>query len=263
MRIIDTHAHLNHEDLVPQIEEILERAHAAAVEEILVVGYDGPSSECAVALSHRYPGLWAAVGLHPYEAARAGEREIARVAELCRDPRVVAIGEIGLDFHGDDFAPAAQQEELLWRQFEIAREYRLPVVIHQRDSGLDILRSLRAFPEVVPIFHCFAGDAELLRQGLALGAYISFAGPLTFKRNDELRALAREVPSDRLLVETDSPYLAPVPHRGKPNEPAYVAHTLQVLAAARGEDLEKLAADTARNACQVLEIGAPGNMGKR
>lgn len=255
MRLIDTHAHLNHEDLEPEAEEILERAHRAGVEKIVVVGYDVPSSERAVALAQKHHGLHAVVGLHPYEAAKAGDADLARIRALAREPHVVGVGEIGLDYHGDEFAPKVMQESLLRSQLAIAQELSLPVVIHQRDSGLDILAPLQEFQDVPKVFHCFAGDGELLRGGLAAGAYISFAGPLTFRRNDDLRKLCQDVPLDRLLVETDSPYLAPVPYRGKRNEPAYVAETLRALAQARKADVEALAEATSRNAARIFRLG--------
>lgn len=262
MRLIDTHAHLNHEDLEPEVEGVLERAHEVGVEEIVVVGYDVPSSERALRLAQSHVGLHAVVGLHPYEAARAGEAEIARIRQLAHDPRVVAVGEIGLDFHGEEYAPKSMQDSLLRDQLAIARDLGLPVVIHQRDSGLDILPPLMDFPDVTAVFHCFAGDEELLRRGLAIGAYISFAGPLTFRRNDELRRLSQDVPVDRLLVETDSPYLAPVPYRGKRNEPAYVTETLRALAQARQADEDALAEATFRNAARIFHLDGATIMGE-
>ncbi|MDA8347106.1 MAG: TatD family hydrolase [Thermaerobacter sp.] len=254
MTIVDTHAHLNHEDLLPQAAEIVERAKAAGVDHIVVVGYDVPSSAAAVELAHRLDGLVAAVGLHPYEAVRSGEEEIAQIAKLAKDPMVRAIGEIGLDFHGDEPAPPKRQDWLVRRQFEVARTAGLPVVLHLRDSGLRIVEVLDDFPDMTTVFHCFSGDAALLQAGLARGAYISFAGPLTFKKNDELRLLAAQVPAERLLVETDSPYLAPVPFRGKPNEPAYVRETLAALAAARGAAPESLAEITSSNARSLFRL---------
>lgn len=262
MRLVDTHAHLNHEELEPRVEEVLARAHAAGVEKVVVVGYDVPSSERAVRLARDHPGLYAAVGMHPYEAGRAGEAEISRIADLARDERVVAIGEIGLDYHGDGCAPREIQEHLLHRQLQIAQETSLPAVIHQRASGLDILGPLRAFPAVTPVFHCFSGDASLLSEGLAVGAYISFAGPITFRSNGDLRLLAADVPPERLLIETDSPYLAPVPHRGRTNEPAFVADTLRALAAARSGDPEELAAQTAANAEALFGLAGRPIMGE-
>ena len=254
MRIVDTHAHLNHEDLAPQAEAILGRAQAAGVDHVVVVGYDVPSSAHAVQLAHTLPGLVAAVGLHPYEAARCGEDDIQQIARLAEDSAVRAIGEIGYDFHGEESAPGERQDWLLRRQFEIARERRLPAVLHLRESGMRIVQVLQDFPDVTPVFHCFSGDLALLEEGLARGAYISFAGPLTFKKNDELRHLATLVPPSRLLVETDSPYLAPVPYRGKTNEPAYVRETLLALAAARGETSEELAEVTSANASALFRL---------
>lgn len=254
MRIIDSHAHLNHGDLLPQVQEVLRRARDAEVDGVVVVGYDLQSSEAAVELAHTHPNLVAAVGLHPYEAASYTEGDLQRIAELARDPAVHAIGEIGLDFHGDDAAPAKDQERLARAQFEIARARRLPAVLHQRDSGLRIEPLLDAFSDIQVVFHCFAGDRALLRTGLEHGAYISFAGPLTYRRNADLRELAGEVPLERLLVETDSPYLAPQGHRGRTNEPAYVLETVAMLAQLRGMSLEAMATHTAQNARKAFRL---------
>lgn len=255
--IVDSHAHLNHEDLTDEVEAVLERAAAAGVDAVVVVGYDVPSSRRAVELAECLPQLAAVVGLHPYEASRAGEAEIRAIAELARSPRVAAIGEIGLDFHGDTYAPKDLQLELTELQMDIARELGLPAVFHLRESGLDILRVLDAYPDVRAILHCFDGGEALLTEALARGAFISFAGNLTYRRNDALRELARSVPQERLLVETDSPYLAPQGHRGRRNEPAYVVETLATLASARGESVEDLALSTSRNACSVFRPLAP------
>ncbi len=255
--IVDSHAHLNHEDLLEDADAVLQRAAAAGVGAVVVVGYDLPSSQRAVELAERLPQVAAVVGLHPYEAGRAGERELRAIAELARSTRVGAIGEIGLDFHGDDYAPKERQMELARRQMAIARELGLPVVLHLRESGLDILPLLDAYPDVRAVFHCFDGGEALLAEALARGAFVSFAGNLTYKRNETLRSLAGRVPPDRLLVETDSPYLAPQGHRGRRNEPAFVVETLAALAAAQGATEADLALRTSQNARRVfLPLGA-------
>ena len=255
--IVDTHAHLNHEDLLEEADAVLQRAAAAGVGAVVVVGYDLPSSERAVELAERLPQVTAVVGLHPYEAGRAGEAEILAIAKLARSTKVGAIGEIGLDFHGDGYAPKELQAELARRQMAIAQEAGLPVVLHLRESGLDILPLLDAYPDVRAVFHCFDGGEALLMEALARGAYISFAGNLTYKRNEELRRLAGRVPPDRLLVETDSPYLAPQGHRGRRNEPAYVVETLATLASCQGLATADLAFRTCRNACTVFSSLRP------
>ncbi len=250
--IIDTHAHLNHEDLLEEAEVVLERAASAGVERVAVVGYDLPSSRRAVELAERFPQIAAVVGLHPYEAGRADEADIRAISELGRSPRVAAIGEIGLDYHGDEYAPKEQQMDLAHRQMAIAAGLGLPVVLHLRESGLDILPLLDAYPEVRVVFHCFDGGEALLTEALARGAFISFAGNLTYRRNEALRNLAARVPQGRLLVETDSPYLAPQGHRGRRNEPAYVVETLAALAVAKGVPVDELALATSRNACDIF-----------
>lgn len=254
MTIVDTHAHLNHEDLVGHADELLARAREAGVQQVVVVGYDVPSSESAVELAHRFAGVVAAVGLHPYEASRCGEAEVAQIAKLSEDAKVHAVGEIGFDFHGEEPAPPERQDWLLRRQLEIARQRHLPAVLHLRDSGLRIVPVLDDFMDVMTVFHCFSGGPELLTEGLARGVFFSFAGPLTFRKNEDLRLLAKRIPGNRLLVETDSPYLAPVPYRGKTNEPSYVRETLKALAAARGEDAEQTAEITSANARLVFGL---------
>lgn len=249
--IVDSHAHLNHEDILPGVQDVLARAAAADVGRVVVVGYDAASSARAVELAQLWQELVAAVGLHPYEAGRAGPAEIGRIAALAEDVRVRAIGEIGFDFHGDP-APFEAQAGLVRAQLGIARRRGLPAVLHLRDAGMAIVPLLDEFPDVVPVFHCFSGGAQLLAAGLARGAYISFAGPLTYRANAALRAIAAGVPAERLLVETDSPYLAPQGRRGRTNEPAHVVETLQVLAEAQGTDRARLAAVTAANAFRVF-----------
>ena len=250
--IVDSHAHLNHEDLLEDVEAVLQRAAAAGVGAVVVVGYDLPSSRLAVEIAERLPQVAAVVGLHPYEAARAGESGIRAISELAHSTRVGAIGEIGLDFHGDGYAPKELQMELARRQMAIARERGLPVVLHLRESGLDILPLLDAYPDVRAVFHCFDGGEALLKEALARGAFISFAGNLTYKRNAALRSLAARVPPERLLVETDSPYLAPQGHRGRRNEPAFIVEALAALADAQGATVADLALRTSQNARAVF-----------
>jgi len=254
--IVDTHAHLNHEDLMGEVEAVIERASAEDVGTIIVVGYDVPSSERAVELANGHPQLAAVVGLHPYETQRAGAEELARIAQLAEELCVRAIGEVGFDFHEDDAAPRELQERLLRAQFAIARSRALPVVLHQRDSGTAILPVLDDYKDVTCVFHCFSGDEDLLAAGVARGVYFSFAGPLTYKRNERLRELVREVPRDRLLVETDCPYLAPAGHRGRRNEPAYVRETLTALAREIALNLDEAAALTTANARRAFHLEA-------
>jgi TatD DNase family protein len=250
--IVDSHAHLNHEDLLGEADAVLERARAAGVGAVVVVGYDVPSSRQAVELAERLPNVVAVVGLHPYEAGRATDDDIRAIFELARSTRVAAIGEIGLDYHGDEFAPKALQLSLARRQMAIADELGLPAVLHLRESGLDILPLLDAYPGVRAVCHCFDGGEALMTEALARGAFISFAGNLTFKRNETLRSLSGRVPLGRLLVETDSPYLAPQGHRGRRNEPAFIVETVATLAAAQGVSAEDLALATSRNAREIF-----------
>lgn len=257
MRLFDSHAHLNDEQFAADLPAVLASARAAGVETILNVGYDLPASRAAAALAAGRPGLYAAVGIHPHDAAgydEAAEKELRRLA---RAEKVVAIGEIGLDYYRE-LSPRPTQAEAFRRQIRLARALRLPIVVHDREAHEDTLRILREerASEVGGILHCFSGSWEMARQCLDLGFYISLAGPVTFRNAVRPREVARRVPADRLLVETDAPYLAPEPHRGRRNEPAFVALTLRAIAALREVPAEELAEQTYQNACRVLGLPA-------
>jgi TatD DNase family protein len=265
MTLIDTHAHLDDDRFRDDLPAVLERASAAGVERALTIGIDRATSEAAVELAQRYPMLHAVVGIQPNSVGEAGPGDLERVFELALHPRVVAIGETGLDRYWDR-APFALQEEFFVRHLALAEQIDRPVVIHCREAEADVVRVLKAeFERRGPIrgvMHSFTGDRATAEQCLAMGLHLSFAGMATFKANEGLRAVAARVPEDRILVETDSPYLAPVPHRGKRNEPANVVHTAACLAEALGISLDELASRTTRNAQKLfrLEIGgqAPG-----
>jgi TatD DNase family protein len=256
--LIDTHAHLDDSRFADDLPAVLARAAAAGVERVLTIGIDHATSRAALDLAGRFPAhLAAAVGIQPNHAADVVPGDWDEIVRLAADPKVVAIGETGLDRYWDR-APFPLQEEFFARHLKLARQLGKPVIIHCREAEADTVRMLRAaFDQHGPIrgvMHSFSGDADTARACLALGLHLSFAGMVTYKNAEALRAVAREVPPDRLLVETDSPYLAPVPVRGQRNEPAFVAHTAARLAEVRGISLAELAAQTTRNARELLSL---------
>jgi TatD DNase family protein len=256
--LIDTHAHLDDPRFAEDLPAVLDRAAAAGVVRVLTIGIDLATSSAALALTAQYPErLAAVVGIQPNHAAEAAPGDFDEIARLAADPLVVAVGETGLDRYWDR-APFPLQEEYFIRHLALAHRLGKPVVIHCRDAGPDVVRVLWAEFErhgpVRGVMHSFTGDAETARECLDLGLHLSFAGMLTYKTAADLREAARLVPPDRLLVETDSPYLAPVPVRGKRNEPAFVAHTAACLAGLVGLTVEELAAVTTRNARELFGL---------
>jgi TatD DNase family protein len=260
MALIDTHAHLFDDRFRSDLPAVLKRAAGAGVERAVCIGIDRESSLETVRLANAYPILVAAVGIQPNHAAEAQPGDwdaVVRLAET--EPRVVAIGETGLDRYWDR-TPFALQEDYFARHIELARRLGKPFVIHCREAEADVARVLRGeFDRHGPIravMHSFSGDLATAKVCLDMGLYISFAGMITYKTAQDLRDVAREVPPDRLLVETDCPYLSPVPHRGKRNEPAFVAHTAACIADARGVPAEVVAEQTARNARALFGLTA-------
>ena len=256
LRLFDTHAHLNVDAFAEGFDETVSRARDAGVEAIMVIGIDAATSRRACDLAAEYPGfLYAAVGIQPNSAAEADVGDFAIIEELAGYPGVRAIGETGLDCYWDD-TPIELQHAYFDRHMQLCRDTSLPMVIHMRDSGDLIVDQLKRQSSVPPgIMHSFTGDWECAKTCLDLGLHISFAGMVTFKKSDDLREVARQVPEDRLLVETDSPYLSPEPLRGKrPNEPARVEHTLRCLAKLRGVSAESLAETTTENARRLFQL---------
>ena len=256
MTLFDTHAHLDQEEFAADLAAVLDRAARAGVEQIVSIGVGAKSSEATVALATTHASIYAAVGIHPNYCHEALPGDWDRVCELARRPKVVALGETGLDRYRD-YAPIELQRDYFDRHIRLSQATGLPFLVHARESLDDILEMLReahARGPLTGVMHSFTGSAEVAAECVALGMYISFAGMLTFKKSDELRAVAATIPADRLLVETDSPYLAPEPLRGKRNEPALVEHTARRLAAARGVTFEELAAQTTANAQRVFKI---------
>lgn len=242
--IVDSHCHLDHKQFEGEVEALLERASAAGVDQFLTIGTgDGPPVlDVAVRLAERFPNVWATVGVHPHDASKVDARTFDELRALSRHPKVAGIGEIGLDYHYD-FSPREKQSEVFLEQLRIAKEAGKPVIIHTREAWEDTLAVL----EGPGVLHCFTGNAGQAQTAVDLGFYLGFGGVVTFPKSEALREAARIVPEDRLLVETDCPYLAPVPFRGKRNEPAYVTHTVRKLAEVRGVSEEDIARITTGN----------------
>jgi TatD DNase family protein len=256
--LTDTHAHLFDDRFRKDLPAVLDRAAATGVERVVCLGIDRESSVESVRIANQFPLVVAAVGIQPNSVAEAhtGDwEEVVRLAET--EPRVVAIGETGLDRYWDK-TPFAQQEDYFARHIELARRLGKPFVIHCREAEADVVRVLRAefanHGAVRAVMHSFSGDLATARRCLEMGLYISFAGMVTYPKAQELRDVAREVPLDRLLVETDCPYLAPQPVRGQRNEPAHVAHTAALLAQVKGASVAELAEHTTRNARALFAL---------
>ena len=255
--MIDTHAHLDDEKLRDDVAAVLARATAAGVVHMVTVATTAASTHACIALAVQHAELSATAGIHPNHAAKAANTDWDAVCALAAAPQVVAIGETGLDRHWD-FTPFAMQEDYFARHLALSRQLRKPLVIHCREADADVLRVLREDYDrhgpLWAIMHSFCGDLALGEACLAMGLYISFAGMLTYKSAQALRDVAAKLPADRLLVETDSPYLAPVPKRGQRNEPANVVHTAACLASVRGLPPEELAKQTTANARKVFGL---------
>ena len=256
MKLIDSHVHLDDAKFDADRDATIERALAAGVERMMAIGTgNGPQDlEVAVRLADRYPFIYATVGVHPHDASKATPETWTRMCALAAHPKVLAVGEIGLDYHYD-LSPRDVQREVFERQLALAAECAKPIVIHTREAWDDTLAILGAQWRGGGIMHCFTGNETQARQALDLGFHLSFGGVLTFPKAEEVRRAARLAPEDRLLVETDCPYLAPVPHRGKRNEPAFVVETARRLAEVRGTAPEAIAEATTRNFEQLLFAG--------
>jgi len=245
----DTHAHLD--ACADPAGEIVERARAAGVDRIVSIGSGLDSCRETLAIAARERGVYAALGIHPHQAAEPDAKRLDELRELLTEQRAVAVGETGLDFYRD-YAPRDRQRALFARQLELAAELGKPVVVHTRAASDETAAALELFAGTV-VLHCFSA-AELLPVALERGYFVSFAGNVTYPTAEELREAARNVPADRLLVETDSPYLAPQPRRGRPNEPANVIHTVAALAEARGDDEAELAGRLDANATAAFSL---------
>lgn len=257
--LIDTHAHLDDARYDADRDAVMARAREAGVGAFITIGCDLATSRAAVELAARHPGVYAAVGVHPHDVKRIEDGWYDELRRLAGHEKVVAYGEIGLDYHYNHSPPKLQRERFR-EQIGLARELHLPVIVHTREAQEDtvaILREERA-DQMGGVFHCFSGDTWLAREALALGFYLSFSGVLTFRNAAPLQAIAQTVPLDRLLVETDCPYLTPVPHRGQRNEPAFVKLVAEKIAEVRAsrqpltvEEVERITSDNARRLFKI------------
>ena len=269
--VVDTHAHLASEAFDSDRDEVIARASEAGVAAIVVPASGLAESRAAVALAEANSMVYAAVGVHPHDATSLEADGIQELRRLAMHPRVVAIGEIGLDFYRD-YAPHDAQRGTYQAQLALARQVDKPVIIHDREAHREVLSTLRQWAgdsrvpphhepytgdeDPVGVLHCFSGNLEMAREAIRLGFYIGVDGPVTYRRASRLRKLVRQLPLDRLLIETDCPYLTPEPHRGQRNEPAYVRFVAQVIAEVRGLPFEEVARATTANARRLF--GLPG-----
>ncbi|MFH2005647.1 MAG: TatD family hydrolase [bacterium] len=253
--LFDSHAHLDLDPLAGQVDQVLARAREVGVQWVTAVGVgrDSASLGRAAAIARRYAGVFATAGIHPHDASRAAPELLAELREVARAPEVAAVGEMGLDYHYMR-SPREVQRGAFRAQLRIADELGKPVVIHLREAHRDAMEMLKSEPLRGGIVHCFSEGPAELAEYLALGLHISFSGIVTFPGAHGVREAAALVPSDRLLVETDAPYLAPVPHRGEKNEPAYVVHTARAVAGLRREELETIVTQTTANARAVYRL---------
>ena len=252
--LADSHAHIDDERFDADRDEVVARALAAGVSLIVNIGADMASSARSVALAEKYPGIYAAVGMHPHDSQDMKENDYRQLEQWANHPKVVAIGEIGLDYHYD-LSPRPVQKEVFLRQLDLARKTGKPFIIHEREAHADMLDIIRnAARGLNGVFHCFSGSVETAREYLKMGFYISVAGPVTFPKSVKTKEVAKAVPLDRLLVETDSPYLTPQPFRGKRNEPAYVRLVAEEIANLRDISLAELAETTTANVRRLFNI---------
>ena len=262
--LIDTHCHLDFPEFAPERDAVVARARAAGLRRMITISTRVEKFPTIAAIAESYEDVYCTVGTHPLEANVEAEARVARLVELARHPKCVGIGEAGLDYHYDR-APRDVAQRVFRTHIAAARETGLPLVIHARDADADmaaILEEEMERGEFKALLHCFTSSRQLAERAVALGLSISFSGVLTFKKSDELRAIARDVPLERLLVETDAPFLAPVPFRGKRNEPAFVTETAKVLAEVKGLPETELAAITTANALRLFsKMLAPAEAG--
>ncbi len=253
--LFDTHVHLNADQFQEDLEEVIDRAKKAGVSRMVVVGFDRLTITRAVSLIEKYEWLYAAVGWHPVDAVDMTDEDLNWIEELAGHPKVVAIGEMGLDYHWDK-SPKHIQKDVFRRQIRLAKKVKLPIVIHNRDATQDIIDILKEekAEEIGGIMHCFSGSAETALECVKMNFYISLGGPVTFKNAKKPKEVAKEVPLDKLLIETDCPYLAPHPYRGKRNEPSYVKRVAEEIAELKNLSYEEVASITMENAKKVFQI---------
>jgi TatD DNase family protein len=254
--LVDSHCHLDFPDFAPERDAVIRRAFAAGIGTMLTICTRLDQFDGVRVIAEAEPRIWCSVGAHPHEAADHPDLTGERLVMLAAHPRVVGIGETGLDFHYD-LSPRDIQERVFRAHIAASRESGLPLIIHAREADAEIATILAATKPLLGVLHCFTGGRALAEAALNLGFYISISGIVTFRNAEDLRAIVRDLPLDRLLVETDAPYLAPVPHRGKRNEPAFVAATATFIAELKGVPLDELAAVTTANFFRLFAKAAP------
>lgn len=255
--IWDTHAHIDDSRYAEDFQEVITRIKSAGISRVNNIGYDLPSSERSVKLAQEYDFIYAAIGIHPHDAEGVTEETWHELLKLAKQAKVLAWGEIGLDYYRD-LSPRPAQKEVFIQQIKLANQVGLPIVIHDRDAHKDILEIVTAHPpQNGGVFHCYSGSWEMAEILLKQGFYLSFAGPVTYKNARHTVEVAKYAPLDRILVETDSPYLTPEPHRGKRNEPTYVREIVKKLAEIKNLDFEDVAAQTMHNAETVFRLKGP------
>lgn len=253
--LFDTHVHLNADQYKEDLEEVISRALEAGVVHQVVVGFDRPTITKAMELIEKYDFLYAAIGWHPVDAIDATDEDFEWIKELSKHPKVVAIGETGLDYYWDK-SPKEIQKEVFRKQIQLAKECGLPIVIHNRDATEDIVTILKEenASEVGGIMHCFGGSVETAKECIKMNFYISLGGPVTFKNAKKPKEVATEIPLENLLIETDCPYLTPHPYRGKRNEPSYVSLVADEIARLKNISVEEVQKRTFENACNIFQI---------
>lgn len=252
---IDTHVHLNSDQYSEDLQVVINRAREAEVSKMVVIGFDTITIKRAIELAEEHPDIYAVVGWHPVDAIDCTEDDLKWIEELASHPKVVAIGEMGLDYHWDK-SPKDIQQEIFRKQIQLAKRVKLPIVIHNREATEDVVRILReeGAEEVGGIMHCFSGSVETALQCIDLNFMISLGGPVTFKNSKKPKEVAKEIPLEHLLIETDAPYLAPHPYRGKRNEPSYVPLVAEEIARLKDLSVEEVAEKTTQNALRFFNI---------
>ncbi|QBQ06534.1 TatD family hydrolase [Sporosarcina pasteurii] len=252
---IDTHVHLNADQYEEDVEEVIERALEAGVSKMVVIGFDRKTIRKAMELTERYPFIYAVVGWHPVDAVDCTEEDLEWIESLAAHPKVVGIGEMGLDYYWDK-SPKEVQQKLFRRQIQLAKKVNLPIVIHNRDATADVVRILKEeeAEQVGGIMHCFSGSVEIAKECITMNFLISLGGPVTFKNAKGPKQVAKEIPLNKLLIETDAPYLTPHPHRGKRNEPVYVTLVAEEIAKLKEVSIEEVASITTENALKLFKI---------
>lgn len=251
--LIDSHAHLEMRDFDADRKDVIERAGLAGVDCIVTVGTNPGLSRKALSIARQYENIYATVGVHPHDVAKASDKSFDELKALSQDPKVVAYGEIGLDYFRN-ISPREKQIEMFAKQLELAQELNLPVIIHDRDAHEETLRMVKASGVRLGVFHCFSGDWAMARQCIELGFYISVSGVVTFDKSKVLQEVVRQAPLDTILLETDCPYLTPVPHRGKRNEPSFIVHTAKKVAEIKKLPWEDIAQTAASNTRKLFNI---------